>query len=169
MGPGGRRAGSSLIEITIVMAMVGILVATSSPFQHRSVDDARSAVTRAHLRNTLFAEITFYLDNQTFTNDRSELLAIDPSLPLGSESVPSSIFIALSSAAGAPAICLFAESTAGEWHTLYYSTATDETSDLASPNDCTRRMLDEQLTGDPNRVHERTQPDTLEPTARIGS
>jgi prepilin-type N-terminal cleavage/methylation domain-containing protein len=145
MGPGGRRDGFSLVEVAIVLVIIGILVAVSAPFQRRAVDEARGAVTRSHLRNALLAELTYYAQHGNFTNDRSKLLAIDPSLPLGDEGMPGSIYIATSAGSAAPALCLFAESVAGEWHTVFYSSSTDETSDLASPNDCTRRMLDERL------------------------
>lgn len=163
----GQRDGFSLVEVVIVLVMVGILVAISAPFQRKALDEARGAVTRSHLRNTLLAELTWYSQHEGFTNDRTQLLRIDPSLPLGDQGVPGSIFIAISSSASAPAICLFAEASAGEWHTVYYSTATDESSDLATPNDCTRRMLDESLEN-PERLHELAPIDTTGPKTLIG-
>jgi len=144
MGPRGRRAGFTVIELVIAIVITGVLVAIAIPFEHRAIDEAKGAVMQYHLRNALFAEISHYLDYGAFTSDRSRLLAIDPSLPLSDEGQPGSIYIAISAAPTAPAICLFAE--AGEdWYTLYYSTATGETSRLVSPKDCTRRMLEEQL------------------------
>lgn len=168
MGPVGRRDGFSLIEIAIILVIAGILVALSSPIQTRAVDGARGVVTRSHLRNTLLAELTYYAQHGAFTNDRSKLLAIDPSLPLGERGAPGSIFIATSAATAAPAICLFAESVAGEWHTVYYSGTTDETSDLTSPNDCTRRMLDERLELSERIEHGPPAPDTVGPGIIIG-
>lgn len=144
MGSGGRRAGFTLIELVITIVITGILVAIAVPFEHKAIDGAKGAVMQAHLRNTLFAELSHYLDHGTFTTDRSRLLAIDPSLPLGNEGQPGSIYIAISAAPTAPAICLFAEA-AGDWQTLYYSATSERSSPLTSPKDCTRRMLDEQL------------------------
>jgi prepilin-type N-terminal cleavage/methylation domain-containing protein len=168
MGPGGRRDGFSLVEVAIVLVIMGILVALSSPFQKRALNEARGAVTRSHLRNTLLAELTYYSQYANFTNDRSRLLRIDPSLPLGNEGTPGSIYIAISAATSAPALCLFSEAAAGEWHTMYYSSATDETSDLASPNDCTRRMLDDRLQQNDRIEHRPVAPDTVAPGVVIG-
>ena len=168
MGPGGRRDGFSLVEVAIVLVVVGILVALSSPVPKRALNEARGAVTRSHLRNTLLAELTYYSQHENFTNDRSKLLRIDPSLPLGDKGTPGSIYIAISSATSAPALCLFSEAAAGEWQTMYYSSATDETSDLASPSDCTRRMLDERLLQHDRIDHEPVAPDTVGPGVVIG-
>jgi prepilin-type N-terminal cleavage/methylation domain-containing protein len=168
MGPRGRRAGFSLIEAAIVLVIIGVLVAFASPFQQTAVDEARGTVTRAHLRNALLAQLTYYSQHQTFTNDRTRLLAIDPSLRLGDEGMPGSIYIAISASSASAAICMFAEGSTGEWQTLYYSTATDESSDLASPADCTRRMLDETLQNEERRLHELAPLDSLGPRSLIG-
>jgi prepilin-type N-terminal cleavage/methylation domain-containing protein len=143
MGPTGRRAGFTLIELAIVLVISGILVAITAPLQRRAVRDARAIVVRSHLRNALTAELTWYAEHNAFTNDHSKLLDIDPSLPFDGST--GSIFIVTSASPGTPAVCLFAESSPGDWHTLYYSATTDEASDLATPADCTRRMLDERL------------------------
>lgn len=143
MGPRGRRQGFTLIELAIVLVISGILFAISAPLQRRAVGDARALVVRSHLRNALFAELTWYADHNSFTNSHARLLEIDPSLPFDGD--PGSIFIVTSASPGVTAVCLFAESRPGDWETLYYSASMDETAVLASPADCTRRMLDERL------------------------
>jgi len=168
MGPGGRRAGFSLVEVAIVLVITGILIAIASPFQRRAVDQARGAAARMSLHNVLLAELTWYAGHQTFTNDRDALLEIDPSLPLGDAGTPGSIYIATSSSTAARAICLFTEASAGAWYTLFYSTSSDETSDLASPNDCTRRMLGEQINGSERQQHAPPPADTSGPTVIPG-
>jgi len=138
-----RRDGLSLIELLVVIALIGVLTMLAVP-RHDSVRDrARSVAAHANLRAVLLAEMQYFDANRNYTVDRSALLKIEPSLPLGNEGRPGSIYIVVAISKANPAVCLFTESGTG-WHTIYHSEQGGTLTGLGSPADCTRRILDEQ-------------------------
>jgi prepilin-type N-terminal cleavage/methylation domain-containing protein len=155
----GLRGGYSLVEILIVLVVLGILFTIASPVRRKAADQARHAVARANMRNVLFAQMSYLAVHDVFTNDISELLNIEPALQLhDNNGGPGSVYMVVGQPGRTPSICLFAEGSKGEWHTLYYSNLSGGAVGLDSPNDCTRRMLDEETGQNPPEA-----PDWLEP------
>jgi type II secretory pathway pseudopilin PulG len=133
----------SLVELVVVLAMIGILLAIAAPFRGKATDQANDVVARANLRTVLLAQMEFYESNGRFTADRMELLAFAPGLPLGEQGTPRSIYMVVGQSKSFAAVCLFTQGGTG-WHTLYHSGGSGSTEAPFGPKDCTRMMLDEQ-------------------------
>jgi prepilin-type N-terminal cleavage/methylation domain-containing protein len=145
------RGGFSLVEVLLVITIAGILFAIAAPMRSKAAQQARDAVARANIRNVLFAELAHYAESDSFTSSHAVLRAFEPNLQLyeDSDSPPGSVYLVLGQSTTAPALCLFAQGTEGAWQTLYYSNASGGAVGLPSPEECTRRMLDEETGQNP--------------------
>ena len=135
--------GMSLVELVVVIAIIGILIAMAAPFRGKTTDHASDVVARANLRTVLLTQMEFYESHGRFTADRQELLAYAPGLPLGAEGTARSIYMVVGQSKSFAAVCLFTQGGTG-WHTVYHSGGSGSSEALFGPNDCTRMMLDEQ-------------------------
>jgi prepilin-type N-terminal cleavage/methylation domain-containing protein len=165
-------AGFSLIEVLLVIVAAGILFAIASPSRREAAQLARDVVARANIRNVLFAQLAHFGQYDDFTADARELLGFEPALALHTvDPRPGSVYIVLGQSSRRPALCLFAEGSHRMWHTLYYSSASGGAVGLSTPEDCVRRMLDEQLGQKPPDAPNWREPvplDTLGPNAVFG-
>ena len=82
---GAGRGGFSLLEMIIVVVVIGVMVTIAAPSYRRAVQQSRVDIAGANLRAIWAAERLFWLQNQTYTNDLSQLQALgllDPKLPI---------------------------------------------------------------------------------------
>jgi type II secretory pathway pseudopilin PulG len=160
-----------MIELIIIMVVVGTLLAIGLPSRRKATDQARDAVARANIRDVLYAELVWWSDHDAFTSEHVDLLRIEPGLQLHSNTSRSgSVYIVLGQSSQKPALCLFAEGGQNNWMTLYYSSVSDGAVSLTSPEECTRRMLDEQTGQKPPPAPDWKEPvptDTMGPTAKL--
>lgn len=71
-----RQAGWSLVEVTIVLTVFGVLIAMSIPSFHRAIEQSRANLAAANLRAIWSAERIFWLENRGYTDSLSELDAL---------------------------------------------------------------------------------------------
>ena len=70
--------------MTVVTVLVGVLVAIAAPSYQRAIQQSRVDVAAANLRAIWAAERLFWLQNQTYTSDLSQLQSLrllDPRMP----------------------------------------------------------------------------------------
>jgi type IV pilus assembly protein PilA len=72
--------GFTLIELMVVVLIIAILIAIAIPTFLGARSRAQDRAAQSDLRNGLTAEKTFYTDNETYTNDKTVLQGIEPSL-----------------------------------------------------------------------------------------
>ena len=73
--------GFTLIELMVVVLIIAILLAIAIPTFLGARSKAEDRAAQSNLRNALTAEKTYYVDNQTYTdNTASSLTNIEPSL-----------------------------------------------------------------------------------------
>ena len=78
------RAAYTLVEVTVVLVIMGVLLGLALPRFSRSLESARADVAGANLRAIWSAERIYWLDNRTYTADLSLLCSLnllDPSIP----------------------------------------------------------------------------------------
>ena len=75
-----QEGGFTLIELMVVVLIIAILLAVAIPTFLGARQRANDRAAQSELRNTLTNELTFYADNQLFTEDPTELTKLDPSL-----------------------------------------------------------------------------------------
>src|SRR5438093_3109301 len=75
-----REEGFTLIELMVVVLIIAILIAIAIPTFLGARRRAQDKQAQSNLRNTLTAEKTFYVDNQTYTKTVSDLTPIESSL-----------------------------------------------------------------------------------------
>ena len=78
--PAGKNAGFTLIELLVVVLIIGILAAVALPKYQQAVNKTRLMSLLPLLRSISDAENLYYLANNTYSLDFSEL---DISLPAG--------------------------------------------------------------------------------------
>jgi prepilin-type N-terminal cleavage/methylation domain-containing protein len=78
----GRRA-YTLVEMTVVLTIMGVLTTLALPRFSRSLESARADVAGANLRAIWTAERIYWLDNRTYTANLDLLVSLnllDPSI-----------------------------------------------------------------------------------------
>ena len=77
------RAAYTLVEVTVVFVIMGVLIGLALPRFSRSLESARADVAGANLRAIWTAERIYWLDNRTYTSDLDLLCSLrllDPSI-----------------------------------------------------------------------------------------
>ncbi len=73
----GRRvksqAGLTLIELSVVVTMIGILSAMVVPFYHRAMEGTRVELAASRLETIWTAQRIYWLTNRVFTSDMTVL------------------------------------------------------------------------------------------------
>jgi type II secretion system protein G len=78
------RRGFTLVELMVVMAIVGVMVAMSAPSFQRAIEQSRADIAMANLRTIWAAERLYWLENHKYTSDIQKLQAmgvLDSSIP----------------------------------------------------------------------------------------
>jgi len=83
-----RLRAYTLVEMTVVLIIMGVMIELAMPRFSRSLESARADVAGANLRAIWTAERIYWLDNRTFTADLNLLT----SLNLLNESITSNTF-----------------------------------------------------------------------------
>ena len=77
------QAAYTLVETTVVLVIMGILIALALPRFSRSLESAKADVAGANLRAIWTAERIYWLDNRTYTANLDVLVSLnllDPSI-----------------------------------------------------------------------------------------
>jgi Tfp pilus assembly protein PilE len=77
------RRGASLLEVTFVLAVIGILVSLSVPSFRRGLEQSRADLAAANLRAIWSAQRLYWLEYHTYATDLPTLQSpglIDPTL-----------------------------------------------------------------------------------------
>ncbi|WP_145733340.1 type II secretion system protein [Nitrospirillum pindoramense] len=72
--PAGRRAGFTLVELLVVLAIVGLLLSLALPRYYQSIDTAKEKVLAENLRVTRDAIDKFYGDLGRYPDTLEELV-----------------------------------------------------------------------------------------------
>jgi prepilin-type N-terminal cleavage/methylation domain-containing protein len=78
------RRGFTLVELMVVMAIVGVMVAMSAPSFERAIEQSRADIALANLRAVWAAERLYWLEYHKYTSDIGSLRTLgvlDTSIP----------------------------------------------------------------------------------------
>ena len=81
-----RRAGVSLYEVIIALAVIGVLMASSAPSFSRSIEQSHADMAGANLRAIWSAQRLYWLEHRTFADDLTTLESLgllDPTIISG--------------------------------------------------------------------------------------
>ena len=84
-----RPCAFTLVELTVVVAIIGAMAAFAVPSYRRAIEQSRIDIAGANLRAIWAAERLYWLQNQTYTTDIAtlrELGLLDRKLPTGNGS-----------------------------------------------------------------------------------
>jgi type IV pilus assembly protein PilA len=76
--------GFTLIELMVVVLIIAILLAVAIPTFLGARERANARAAQSNLRNVLTNQLTFFADDQKFTDDPVDLSAMDPSMEYAS-------------------------------------------------------------------------------------
>lgn len=71
--------GFTLIELMVVVLIIAILLAIAIPTFLGARERANARATQSNLRNALTNQLTYFADDQRFTQDPTALTSLDPS------------------------------------------------------------------------------------------
>jgi Tfp pilus assembly protein PilE len=69
----GGRHGISLLELTIVTVIIGVLMTMSIPSFQRGLEQSRADLAAANLRSIWLAQRLYWIDNRTYAVDLETL------------------------------------------------------------------------------------------------
>ena len=72
-----ERRAYTLVEMTVVLTIMGVLIGLALPRFSRSLESARADVAGANLRAIWTAERIYWLDNRTYTTDLDLLTSLN--------------------------------------------------------------------------------------------
>jgi len=72
-GTATGRTGTTLVEVTVVICVLGVLLALVVPSYRRAVEQSRAQVAAANLRAIWAAQRAYWLEHQTYAATLSEL------------------------------------------------------------------------------------------------
>src|SRR5206468_11344498 len=75
-----EERGFTLIELMVVVLIIAILIAIAIPTFLGARQRAQDRAAQSNVRNALTAEKTFFTDGQAYTEQASDMTAIEPSL-----------------------------------------------------------------------------------------
>jgi type IV pilus assembly protein PilA len=75
-----EERGFTLIELMVVVLIIAILIAIAIPTFLGARQRAQDRAAQSNVRNALTAEKTFFTDGQAYTQQVSDMTAIEPSL-----------------------------------------------------------------------------------------
>ncbi len=76
-----KRLGWSLVELLVVLAVLGVLLALAAPRFRRSLEQARADAAAANLRAIWAAQRLYWLDNHRYAGNLADLAPLlDPSV-----------------------------------------------------------------------------------------
>lgn len=84
-----RPCAFTLVELTVVVAIIGTMAAFAVPSYRRAIEQSRIDIAGANLRAIWAAERLYWLQNQTYTTDIATLRKLgllDRKLPTGNGS-----------------------------------------------------------------------------------
>lgn len=73
---GSSQGGFTLIELLVVIIIIGIIAAIAIPVYLMQREKAWDAIVESDLHNAALSQNTYYIDNQTYSNDVNDLLGI---------------------------------------------------------------------------------------------
>ena len=117
--------GFTLIELMVVVLIIAILLAIAIPTFLGARSKAQDRAVQSNLRNALTAEKTYYVDNQSYTDNTSSTLTnIEPSLTYAGSLSPATVGTVYVESFGATSVVLAAKSGSGKCFYLQDSSAT---------------------------------------------
>ncbi len=117
--------GFTLIELMVVVLIIAILLAIAIPTFLGARSKAQDRAAQSNLRNALTAEKTYYVDNQTYTdNTSSNLTNLEPSLTYDAAAAPTVVGDVYVETANATDVYIAAKSASGKCFWLHDSTTT---------------------------------------------
>lgn len=109
--------GFTLIELMVVVLIIAILLAIAIPTFLGARERAQDRAAQSDIRNALAAEKVFYTDEEVYTENATELDAIEPSLSwtTSTGSADVSVYIDVNAAG---AVCIGKEAASGNSFSL---------------------------------------------------
>jgi len=133
-----RERGFSLVELMVVLLVLAILMGVGVVSYARMTQIADNKGAHLDLLTAVKVEALQHLETGEFTSDENILFDIEPNLRFSDDGEPSgTIVVRLEDDRTEIDVCLFSQTTNGNWFAIYHSVSSGDLYSEAAPLECT--------------------------------
>ena len=133
-----RERGFSLVELMVVLLVLAILMGVGIVSYARMTQIADNKGAQLDLLTAVKVQALQHLEAGEFTSDQSILFDLEPILRFSDDGEPSgTIAIRLEDDRTETDVCLFSQTTNGDWFAIYHSVSSGDLYAQVAPLACT--------------------------------
>ena len=133
-----RERGFSLVELMVVLLVLAILMGVGVVSYARMTQIADNKGAQLDMLTAVKVEALQHLETGTFTSDENILFGLEPNLRFSDDGEPyGTIAIRLEDDRTDLDVCLFSQTTNGDWFAIYHSVASGDLYSESAPLECT--------------------------------
>ncbi len=133
-----RERGFSLVELMVVLLVLAILMGVGIVSYARMTQIAHDKGAQLDLLTAVKVEALRHLETGAYTSDEDVLFDLEPNLRFSDNGVPpGTIVVRLEDDRTEIDVCLFSQTTNGDWFAIYHSVSSGDLYAEAAPLACT--------------------------------
>jgi len=133
-----RERGFSLVELMVVLLVLAILMGVGVVSYARMTQIADNKGAHLDLLIAVKVEALQHLETGAFTSDESILFDLEPNLLFSDDGDPAgTIVVRLEDDRTEFDVCLFSQTTSGDWFAIYHSVTSGDLYAESAPLECT--------------------------------
>lgn len=132
-----RDGGFSLVELVVVMMVLSIIIVIGMGTSAKMTRIADDEAAQLDVITATKVQALYHLENGVFSDDAGLLGALEPMLAYSNDGADATIVVELEPAHAATNVCLFVQTSSGDWYGLHHSATDGDRFANSAPIACT--------------------------------